>query len=375
MGIVGKYLDPVYAESLLASGSADMVAMTRALIADPELPIKAMDGRLYDIRPCIGVLQDCWGRMIRGLPISCTVNPVVSREKSWAATPEKTASPKKLLVIGGGPAGLEAARVAAERGHRVTVYEKGNEPGGQALLAAKLPGRENIRAIITWLLTQTKKLHVEIKCGLEVTAEEEVLRYVLEEEKPDAVIVATGSNPIRTGFQPYTFNEIEGWNQKNVFTDFEVFDDLTDFGKKLVIGDSLSFIEAPGIAEYLAKKGKEVHIVTPLDNIGLELNLLNHWDHLLPRIFTLDVNIHPFTWIKKIDGRTVTLYNFYYHQKETIMEDVDSVILTTGKMQNDSLYESLRGRVPELYVIGDAKIGGARIGNAFYDGQKIGREI
>ena len=223
MGVVGKYLDPVYAESLLASGAADMVAMTRALIADPELPIKAMEGRFDDIRPCIGVLQDCWGRMIRGLPISCTVNPVVSREKSWAATPEKTASPKKVLVIGGGPAGLEAARVAAERGHKVTVYEKGKEPGGQALLAAKLPGRENIRAIITWLLAQTKKLHVEIKYGLEVTGEEEVLRYVLDEEKPDVVIVATGSNPIRTGFQPYTFNEIEGWNQKNVFTDFDVF--------------------------------------------------------------------------------------------------------------------------------------------------------
>jgi len=375
MGVVGKYLDPVYAESLLASGAADMVAMTRALIADPELPIKAMEGRFDDIRPCIGVLQDCWGRMIRGLPISCTVNPVVSREKSWAATPEKTASPKKVLVIGGGPAGLEAARVAAERGHKVTVYEKGKEPGGQALLAAKLPGRENIRAIITWLLAQTKKLHVEIKYGLEVTGEEEVLRYVLDEEKPDVVIVATGSNPIRTGFQPYTFNEIEGWNQKNVFTDFDVFDDQTDLGKRVIIGDTLSFIEAPGIAEYLAKKGKEVHIVTPLDNIGLELNLLNHWDHLLPRIFAADVNIHPFTWIKKIDGRTVTIYNFYYHQKETIMDDVDSVILTTGKMQNDSLYESLRGRVPELYVIGDAKIGGARIGNAFYDAQKIGREI
>jgi thioredoxin reductase len=299
----------------------------------------------------------------------------VSREKSWAATPGETASPKKVLVIGGGLAGLEAARVAAERGHRVTVYEKGRESGGQALLAAKLPGRENIRAIITWLLVQTKKLQVEIKCGLEVTGEEEVLRYVLDEEKPDVVIVATGSYPIKTGFQPYTFNEIEGWNQNNVFTDFDVFDDHTDFGKKVIIGDTLSFIEAPGIAEYLAKKGKEVHIVTPLDNIGLELNLLNHWDHLLPRIFAANVNIHPFTWIKNIDGRVVTLYNFYYPQKETIMDAVDSVILTTGKVQNDSLYQRLQGRVPELYVIGDAKIGGARIGNAFYDGQKIGREI
>ncbi len=113
MGVVGKYLDPLYAESLLANGSADMVAMTRALIADPELPNKAMMGRFEDIRPCIGVSQDCWGRIIRGLPISCTVNPVVSREKSWGTgvvspPPEKL---KKVLIIGGGVAGLELARV------------------------------------------------------------------------------------------------------------------------------------------------------------------------------------------------------------------------------------------------------------------------
>jgi 2,4-dienoyl-CoA reductase-like NADH-dependent reductase (Old Yellow Enzyme family)/thioredoxin reductase len=377
MGVVGKYLDPVYAESLLSSGLADMVAMTRALIADPELPNKAMDGRLEDIRPCIGVLQDCWGRMIRGLPISCTVNPVVSREKDWGMSVDykPVEKPKKILVIGAGVAGLELARVASSRGHRVVVYEKSKEPGGQALLAARLPGRENIRAIVNWLLVQIKKLHVEVKYGLEVTSEEDVVSYVLQEEKPDVVVIATGSYPIRTGFQPYTFNEVSGWNQKNVFTDFDAFDSSLDLGKKVIIGDTLSFIEAPGIAEYLAKKGKEVHIVTPLDNIGLELNLLNHWDHLLPRVFAADVQIHPFTWIKNIGDRAVTLYNFYYHEKETLMEDVDSVIFTTGKLQNDSLYSAFKGKVPELYLIGDAKIGGARIGNAIYDGQKIGREI
>ncbi len=210
---------------------------------------------------------------------------------------------------------------------------------------------------------------------MEVTPDEETIKFVLEEEKPDSVVIATGSQPIRTGFQPYTFNYIEGWNQKNVFTDFEACDDKNDLGHKVIIADSLSFIEAPGIAEYLAKRGKDVHIVTPLDNVGLELNLLNHWDHLFPRLFAANVKISPFTWIKKIDSTKVTLYNVYYEKKEIVEENVDSVVLTTGKLQNDSLYEAFKGRVKELYVIGDAKIGGARIGNAIYDGQKIGRQL
>jgi len=376
VGVVGKYLDPVHAESLLANGSADMVAMTRALIADPELPNKALAGELDEIRPCIGALQDCWGRMIRGLPISCTVNPVVSREKNWGMGTEKVPAKirKKILIIGAGVAGLELARVASERGHEAVIYEKGKELGGQSLIAARLPGRENIRAIVTWLGLQTKKLGIEIKYGLEVTPDEETIQFVIDEEKPDVVVIATGSVPIKTGFQPYTFNEIEGWNQKNVFTDVDVYDERNDFGRKVIIGDTLSFIEAPGIAEYLAKKGKEVRIVTPLDNIGLELNLMNHWDHLFPRLFDVGIKVSPFTWIRKIDGGTVTLYNVYQHNSESDVE-VDSVILTTGKIQNDSLYGAFKGKVKELHVIGDAKIGGARIGNAIYDGQKLAREL
>jgi len=375
VGIVGKYLDPLYAENLLANGSADMVAMTRALIADPFLPNKAMEGRLDDIRPCIGALQDCWGRMIRGLPISCTVNPEVSREKEWGSGKINPAShQKKILIVGGGVAGLELARVASERGHKAVIYEKNHELGGQALLAAKLPGRENMRAIVSWLAAQIKKLGVEVKYGLELSAEKDVIQFVIDEEKPDAVAIATGSNPIRTGFQPYTFAKVEGWDQKNIFTDVDVFSEA-DLGKKVIIADTLSFIEAPGIAELLAKKGKEVKIVTPLANVGLELNLVNHWDHLFPRLFAANVKISPFTWIKKIEEHRVTLYNIYYHQNETLEEDVDSVVFTTGKIQNDSLYNAFKGMVSELYLIGDANIGGARIGNAIYDGQRIGRQI
>jgi len=202
--IVGKYVDVTYAESLLASGKADIVAMTRALIADPELPNKAMEGRIDEIRPCIGVLQDCWGRMIRGLPISCTVNPVVSREKEWGiGTLKEAPIKKKILVIGGGIAGLEFARLAAERGHKVVIYEKSTSSGGLAMTAAKLPGRENIRAIVSWLSDQVKRAGVEVKYGLEVTQDPDVIEYVVGEEKadrwssqPDQILFAPASSRI-----------------------------------------------------------------------------------------------------------------------------------------------------------------------------------
>lgn len=372
---MGKYTDPGYAESLIANGQADMVAMTRALIADPELPNKARAGRLTEIRPCIGALQDCWGRMIRGLPISCTVNPAVGREESWGLDTLTSAAIKKnVLVIGGGIAGLETARIAASRGHRVTIYEKSRQAGGQAMIAGKLPGRGNLKAIVNWLAEQVRALGVDIKYGLEVTDDQEVIDYILKEEKPDVVIVATGSTPVRNGFQPYTFNEIEGWNKQNVCTDEDIWEGRTRLGQKILIADTLSFIEAPALAEYLANQGKDVEVVTPFENIALELNLMNHWEHLMPRLVVSGVKITPFTWVKKIEDARVILYNFYQKRSEVIRE-VDNVILITGRMQNDTLYQAFKEKLREVYLAGDANVAGARIGFAMHDGQRIGRLI
>jgi 2,4-dienoyl-CoA reductase-like NADH-dependent reductase (Old Yellow Enzyme family)/thioredoxin reductase len=375
VGVVGKYVDPTYAESLLASGQADIVAMTRALIADPELPNKAMQGRLSEIRPCIGVLQDCWGRMIRGLPISCTVNPVVSREKDWGLGTTKLAQVgKRVLVIGAGPAGLEVARILAERGHHVVVYEKSRDAGGQALIASKLPGRENIKAIVQWLMEQLKSLGVDVRYGLEVTSDEEIVRYVLEEEKPNVVVIATGSTPIKTGFQPYTMNEVKGWEEPVVCTDQDIWEGNVEVGRNVIIADTLSFVEAPGLAEHLGRQGKRVEVITPLANFAMETNLYNHWDHLLPRVFAAGVKVTPFTWVKSVKGRLVTLYNVYNHE-DVREEEVDNLVLITGRLQDDSLYVAFKGKVPETYVIGDARIAGARIGTAMYDAAKLGREL
>ncbi|MDA4131284.1 MAG: FAD-dependent oxidoreductase [Thaumarchaeota archaeon] len=373
LGVVGRYVDPEFAERLISNGLADIVAMTRALIADPELPNKALEGRIEDIHPCIGGLQDCWGRMNRGLPISCTVNPVVGREQDWGKTGQAQIK-KKILVIGGGPAGLEVARVAAERGHSVTIYEKSRLLGGQILLAAKLPGRVDLKSQINWQISQIRKLGVEVKFGAEVVPDPEVIEFVLNEEKPDAVVIATGSTPVVNGFQPYTFHEIDGANQSNVLSDIDVLANTIDLGQSILIGDTISFVEAPGIAEMLAKQGKEVEIVTYHSYVALELKLLNHWDHLLPRLISLGVKISPFTWIKKISGRKAILYNIFSEKIQREIE-VDNVILITGRAQNDSLYLPFRSKLPQTYLVGDANLAGAKLGNAIYEAQKIARSF
>jgi 2,4-dienoyl-CoA reductase-like NADH-dependent reductase (Old Yellow Enzyme family)/thioredoxin reductase len=375
IGVVGRYTDPVYADYLVRSEQADMVAMTRALIADPELPNKARQGRLEDIRPCIGVLQDCWNRQAKGLPMSCTVNPVVSREREWGiGTLTKAETRKKVLIIGAGPAGLETARVAAERGHDVVIYEKGREAGGQALLAAKLPGRSDIKALVQWQLGQLKKLGVQVKYGYEVTPDPELISFVLQDEAPDVVVITTGSTGISTGYNPYTLTEVNGWQQAIVCTDTDILDGKLVPGKRVIIADTISFIEAPGLAEYLARDSRDVEVITYHANIGMELKSTNHWPHVLPRLFSLGVKVSPFTWIKSITGRTVTVYNVYQPSIQRTIEDVDNVVMLTGRLQNDSLSAVLKGKV-KVYVVGDARIAGARIGPAMYDAQNVGRSI
>jgi len=169
-------------------------------------------------------------------------------------------------------------------------------------------------------------------------------------------------------------NEIRGWDQAIVCTDQDVIERKTALGHRVIVADTLSFIEAPGVAEYIAKQGREVEVVIPLENIALELDLYNHLEHVLPRIFAAGFKISPYTWVTRIEGRKVTLYNIYYEREERV-EDVDNLVLITGRIQNDSLYTTFAGKAKEVHLIGDARIGGARIGNVMYDAGKLAREI
>ncbi|KKK46960.1 hypothetical protein LCGC14_3160020, partial [marine sediment metagenome] len=200
---VGRITDPLQAEKILEENQADVVGMTRALIADPELPIKAREGRLDDIRHCTGCMY-CVGRLYVNQPLACIHNPAAGRE-SWLGmgTLKRTESPKQVTVIGGGPAGLKAAEVAASRGHRVTLFERSSELGGQVRLAARAPTRADIEEVVRHLIVQCGRLGVELKTGVAVSADD------VAAGGADAVVVATGCRPKRTFFAPLRLEEIE----------------------------------------------------------------------------------------------------------------------------------------------------------------------
>ena len=161
VGIVGRIHDPQLAETLLEQEKADLIAVGRGLIADPEWPNKACEGKVDDICPCISCNQGCTDRMYHQRDISCTVNPVVGREITFPVTPAK--KKKKVLILGGGPAGLEAARITAMRGHRVQIYEKEKELGGQLKIASAPPAKEDLEKLKNFLIREIETLGVEVK--------------------------------------------------------------------------------------------------------------------------------------------------------------------------------------------------------------------
>ncbi|MBU4037126.1 MAG: FAD-dependent oxidoreductase, partial [Proteobacteria bacterium] len=180
--------DPVQGEKILADGQGDMVGMIRALIADPELPNKAMEGRLEEIRSCIACDQGCIGRVFKGKSMTCLQNATVGLEQK-IGTLAPVSAKKKVLIVGGGPAGMETARVARLRGHEVILYEKEKKLGGQVNIAVKAPGRAEFGGITRYLVKQMELLGVKVNLGVTATSE------LVAKENPDAVVIATGSNP------------------------------------------------------------------------------------------------------------------------------------------------------------------------------------
>ena len=245
---VGRYTEPQYAELMVAEGRADLVAFGRQSIADPEMPNKAKAGRLDLMNPCIGCLQGCVPNMFKGEPITCLVNPLAGREADFKPAQTK----KNVMVIGGGPGGLYAAFTAAQRGHAVTLYEKGDILGGNMRLAAYPPGKGDITNMVRSYIAKCEEDGVKMVMNTEVTP------AMVAEAKPDAVIVATGSNPLVL--------PIPGINDTGVIHAGDLLDGKASVGKKvLVVGGGMVGCE---VVDFLGELGHEVSVIELRDQLG-----------------------------------------------------------------------------------------------------------
>lgn len=381
IGLAGRITDALIAETILEKGEADFVGMTRALIADPYLPKKVQEGRIQDVRPCIGTLEGCWGRSAaHDYPMRCSVNAAVGREGHRSERKlGRAVILKKVLVVGAGPAGLEAARVAALRGHEVVVYEKELKAGGQVNIGRLVPGRSDISSIVNWLENQLKSLNVRIEYNKEVPESEEVVKFLLEEEeKPDVVVIATGSAPIKTGIQMISFNEIPGWKDAVVRSVDEVFTRQFEIsGRKFLVADSTPYLYGPGACQMLARLGaSEISFVTPQTEISREMNDYNSLIYTVRSLKQNHVRTFVYSWVRRIeteDRKTVVIYDIPTGEETRV--DVDEVVLYTGRKQNNSLAALAIKFIKEVYEIGDCRIAGGKIASAIDDGFGIGMKI
>jgi mycofactocin system FadH/OYE family oxidoreductase 2 len=353
--------DPVQAEQILAEGKADMIGMVRALICDPELPNKAREGGLDDIRKCMADNQEC-RRVDTGTAICCTQNPTVGFEKELGLGTIKPGTVKKrVLIIGGGPGGLEAARMAAVRGHQVALFEKSHELGGQVKIASKVQSRAELGECTRYLSYQVKKLGVLVKLGVEATAASIVA------EKPDVVILATGSTPFMRKIPGIAEGKIEVTNVR------DVLEEKVNTGDNVVIFDyPLGFWQCCDTAEFLAEKGKKVTVVTALPFVGMSLPN-DSFRSTYERLLTKDVTFLPHCDIRAIKGRTLVIFNIY-DKKEQFLENIDHLVLSLGGQADDGLYHELKNKVKELYLIGDC-VAPRKIPEAIREGHLIGRRI
>ena len=266
--VVGRIMTLDHAEHIVSSGGADMVSMVRALIADPALVNKARDGEEHLIRPCIGSNFGCVGNLMSTGTLSCVVNVAAAEETTVSFEPSPAEVHKRVLVAGGGPGGLEAARTAALRGHEVHLYEATRRLGGQVAIAASAPHRSDVGAITEWLTSEIERLGVTIRLASMVEPD------LVAELSPDEVIIATGSSPRRDGFQLATpIAPVPGFDLPHVFTSWDVF----GFGGRArledpaVVFDDTGTFEAISVADALLAAGLKVTMVARSQAIGENL--------------------------------------------------------------------------------------------------------
>ena len=267
--VVGRIMTLDHAESIVESGQADMVSMVRALIADPGLVNKAKQGNSELIRPCIGSNFGCVGQIMSTGKLGCVVNIAAAQETEVSFEPEGISkTPEKILIVGGGPAGLEAARTAAIRGHDVHLHEATKQLGGQVAIAASAPHRSDLGAITSWLTSEMERLEINVTMNSLVDPE------VIASLNPDRIIVATGSTPRKDGFQLATpISPLTGFDQKHVYTSWDVFGygGRANFDSPAIVFDDTGTFEAISVADKLLEQGIKVTMVSRYESLGASL--------------------------------------------------------------------------------------------------------
>jgi 2-enoate reductase len=349
--LAGRMDDPQMACEALGV-CCDIIGLGRPLLTDPELPLKIQTGRLDEIRPCISCQLGCLARIAHGLPLSCAVNPSCGREKETALTP--ALCKKNVLVIGGGLAGMEAARVCALRGHRVTLLEKSNRLGGNVLPGSVPDFKEDDCRLIEWYQTELGKLPVTIKFNCEAN------RETVEHSNADAVIIATGSSPIRLDFG----------NKNKVFAAEELLFAPEKAGSDVVIvGGGLVGCET-GL--WLRRMGKNVTIIEAAPQIlggGANMCFANY-DMLKDLLVFEKIAVFCSAKVAAVDEASVTVQSDEGEKKIK----ADTVMVSVGYRPNTALYDELRGCGKAIYNVGDSRHV-QNIMHAIWDAFEVAREL
>ena len=355
--VAGRINQPQTAAAVLHSGQADMCGMTRALISDPQMPAKAERGATEDIRACIACNQACIGHMLNACSISCIQHPETGRELEFGILVPVTAK-KRIMVAGGGPAGMKAACIAAARGHKVTLYESAGKLGGQVNLAQLLPGRTEFGGLATNLRRELENESVEIRLNMPVTPK------LVNEEGPDAVIVATGALP----FSSY----IEGAEDAHVVTAWQVLEGKVNIGARAVVADWRCDWVGLGLAERLARDGCHVRLAVNGMVAGQTIPQYAR-DAWLGNLHKLGVEIIPHVRLFGADSKDA----YFQHTlsgEPVVMETVDTLVTALGNTPNTELEQALKEIAVPHHVIGDS-LSPRTAEEAILEGLKIGAAL